>query len=161
MSSDSEEKSGGDTPKRHDEMSELLTELRVAVTGVQILFAFLLTVPFSARWNQIPVFEKTVYYITLLTSLASAVFLISPSAMHRFHFDREHRKYLMAAANRRMIAGLTFLAFSLVGAVLMISDVVFKGAFVWVFPCALFALVFWLWFAQPASQRARGVTKKL
>src|SRR3954471_10499749 len=90
-------------------LGELLQELRVALPGVQVLFAFLLAVPFQQNFTKISEFEKRVYFGTLLCTAISAALLISPSAFHRLTFRYQQKKQLVFYANRMAIAGLTFL----------------------------------------------------
>src|SRR5919201_6878909 len=92
------------------QMAELLQELRVALPGVQILFAFLLTVPFSTGFQKATSFQRTLFFITLLATAASTVCLIAPTATHRLRFHGGDRRYIIESANRLLIAGLVFLA---------------------------------------------------
>src|ERR1041384_2106139 len=87
-------------------LSELLQELRVALPGVQVLFAFLLAVPFQQNFTEITDFQKSVYFVTLLLTAFSAVLLISPSAYHRITFRTQQKDDLVYLANRLAIAGL-------------------------------------------------------
>ena len=136
-------------------MIELLSELRVALPGVQILFAFLLTVPFSARYEQLSVFQRDVYYATLIATAVSAACLIAPSAAHRMRFHQGDRTWLIESANTLTIAGLVLLAGAMSGVVLLITDVVFDGARVWAYPAAVWVVIVGLWFARPLSRRRR------
>jgi Family of unknown function (DUF6328) len=103
---------------------ELISELRVAQTGVQILFAFLLILPFSAKFH-VTGFQRGVYVAILALTGASAGFLIAPSAYHRVLFRRADKKYLVFASNRLMLLGLTCLALAMSGVFLLIGDVLF------------------------------------
>ena len=96
--------------KRDRQMIELLNELRVALPGVQILFAFLLTVPFTQRFSQLTPFQVDTFYVTLVAATVSAGCLIAPSAAHRLRFHQQEREWLIESANALMIAGLAFLA---------------------------------------------------
>ncbi|MGE5636905.1 MAG: DUF6328 family protein, partial [Nocardioidaceae bacterium] len=104
---------------------ELLQELRVAQTGVQVLFAFLLTLPFTARFASISALQKAVYFTTLLTTGCAAVLLIAPTSWHRIVFRRGDKEHLVEVANRFAIAGLACVALSMSGAVLLVGDVLF------------------------------------
>src|SRR5829696_5817230 len=110
---------GGDRPSGREEseaerldrnLSELLQELRVALPGVQVLFAFLLAVPFQQNFSQITGFQKGAYFGTLLLTAASAVLLISPSAYHRMTFRMQQKDDLVFIANKLAIVGLSLLA---------------------------------------------------
>ena len=123
--------------RRDRQMIELLNELRVALPGVQILFAFLLTVPFTQRFPQLTTFERDVFYITLVAATLSAACLIAPSAAHRVLFHQSQRTWLIESANRLMLAGLGFLAIAIGAAFLLITDVLFDGARVWIYSVAV------------------------
>src|SRR4051794_9553662 len=111
---------------------ELLQEVRVVQTGVQVLFAFLLTAPLAQRFPELNRFQRYDYFVTLLATGAAAVLLIAPTAYHRILFRRGDKEYLVQVANRFTLAGLTFVAISMVGALLLVTDLMFAGAVVWV-----------------------------
>ena len=106
-------------------LGELLQELRVALPGVQVLFAFLLAVPFQQNFSEITAFQERVYFATLLLTAISAALLISPSAYHRMTFRMQQKDDLVFLANRLAIAGLGFLALAMTGAIMLITDVLF------------------------------------
>jgi hypothetical protein len=142
--------------KRDRQMIELLNELRVALPGVQILFAFLLTVPFTQRFPQLTSFQRDVFYVTLLAATVSAACLIAPSAAHRLRFHQSEREWLIESANALMIAGLSFLAVAIGAAFLLISDVIYSGAKVWVFSVLVWVVIVGLWFVRPLMRAYRG-----
>lgn len=142
--------------KRDRQMIELLNELRVALPGVQILFAFLLTVPFSQRFTQLTTFQRDVFYITLLAATLSAACLIAPSAAHRLRFHQSERTWLIETANQLMIAGLGFLAIAIGSAFLLITDMMFDGARVWAYSVFVWLAIIGLWFLRPLIRRFRG-----
>jgi hypothetical protein len=135
--------------KRDRQMIELLNELRVALPGVQILFAFLLTVPFSQRFEQLTTFQRDVYYLTLMATAVSTACLIAPSAAHRLRFHQRDRAWLVESANALTIAGLMVLAVAITGAVTLITDMLFDGLLVWIYSGALALVIVGLWFARP------------
>jgi len=104
--------------------ADLLQELRVTQAGVQILFAFLLTLPFQARFGEITEFERIVYVVTLLAAMLAAATVIAPVAYHRMLFRQGRKPQLVRSAHRLASAGLVFLAIAMVGAVLLVTDVV-------------------------------------
>jgi len=108
-------------------LGELLQELRVALPGVQVLFAFLLAVPFQQNFAKIDGFQKGVYFATLLCTALSATLLIAPSSYHRMTFRLQRKRELIVLANRFTIAGLAFLALAMTGAIVLITDVLFGG----------------------------------
>jgi hypothetical protein len=145
---------GREERKRDRQMIELLNELRVALPGVQILFAFLLTVPFSVRFDKLTTFQRDVYYVTLMATALSTACLIAPSAAHRLRFHKGERAWLVESSNRLMIVGLCFLALALAGSVLLITDVMFDGARVWIYAGAVSLLIVGLWFLRPLARAA-------
>src|SRR5437660_4612596 len=94
---------------------ELLNELRVASTGIQFMFGFLLVVPFDSAFSKISSFEKTVYFITLLCVAVSAVLLMAPSIHHRILFRQGEKDYIVRAANRLAILAMVFIAIGFTG----------------------------------------------
>ncbi len=139
--------------KRDRQMIELLNELRVALPGVQILFAFLLTVPFTQRFGSLTSFQRDVFFATLLATTLSAALLIAPSAAHRLRFHKSDRAWLIESANKLMIMGLSLLAVAIGGAFLLVTDVLFDGARVWVFTGAVWLSIGGLWFVRPLLRR--------
>jgi hypothetical protein len=109
-------------------LAELLQEVRVVQTGVQILFAFLLTVPLAARFPQLSEFQRLTYFVTLLASGAAAILLIAPTAYHRLLFRLGDKEHLLIVANRLTLAGLACVALSIVGALLFVADLMFGSA---------------------------------
>ena len=144
--------------KRDRQMIELLNELRVALPGVQILFAFLLTVPFTQRFPQLTDFQRDIFYVTLVSATISAACLIAPSAAHRLRFHQSEREWLIESANVLMIAGLSFLAIAIGAAFLLITDVLFDGARVWVYSVVVWVVIVGLWFVRPLARHARGAS---
>jgi Family of unknown function (DUF6328) len=138
--------------KRDRQMIELLNELRVALPGVQILFAFLLTVPFTQRFPQLTMFQRDVFYVTLLATTLSAACLISPSAAHRLRFHQSDRDWLIESANSLMIVGLGFLAIAIGAAFLLITDVLYDGARVWIYSAVVWLVIVGLWFVRPLTR---------
>jgi hypothetical protein len=142
--------------KRDRQMIELLNELRVALPGVQILFAFLLTVPFANRFPKITDFQRDVFYITLVATTISAACLIAPSAAHRLRFHKNERAWLIESANALLIAGLGFLAVAIGAAFLLVTDMLFDGPAVWIYSAVVWVVIVTLWFGRPLYRRLRG-----
>jgi hypothetical protein len=142
--------------KRDRQMIELLNELRVALPGVQILFAFLLTVPFTQRFPRLTTFQRDTFYVTLIAATISAACLIAPSAAHRLRFHQSEREWLIESANALMIAGLVFLAIAIGAAFLLITDVLFDGARVWIYSVLVWLVILGMWFGRPIVRQARG-----
>ena len=136
-------------------LGELLGELRVALPGVQVLFAFLLVVPFNQRFATLSAGQERLYLFTLLTAGASAL-LIAPTAHHRITFREQEKEYIVRMGNRLTVAGLAFLALSMTAAIGLVVDVVFSAATA-IVSAALVGLLFAvLWYALPLARLARG-----
>lgn len=134
-------------------LSELLQELRVALPGVQVLFAFLLTVPFTQRFEELTNFQEKLYFGVLLGAALSTALFIAPTAGHRILFRLQQKEYLVVVANRLALAGLAVLAVSMCGVILLISDILFGPAACIVTTTAS-ALVFaGLWYMGPLLRR--------
>jgi hypothetical protein len=134
----------------------MLGELRVALPGVQVLFAFLLVVPFNQRFGEVTSFQKTVYYFTLILTMASAICLIAPSVHHRIEFRKQDKAKIVTSGNRIVIIGLTLLAFAMTGAVIFVTDVLYdRGATVAVTIGIVLAFAL-LWYAIPVRRNLHG-----
>jgi O-antigen/teichoic acid export membrane protein len=109
---------------------ELLQEVRVVQTGVQVLFAFLLTAPLAPRFPELTALQRGEYFATLLVTGAASVLLIAPTAYHRSLFRLGDKEHLVMVANRLTLAGLACVAVSMVGALLLVTDLLFDGPLV-------------------------------
>ena len=135
-------------------LEEMTGELRVVVTGVQVLFAFLLILPFNTGFAGVGPFERTVYFVTLLCSAFAALCTIAPAAYHRVLFRSDDKRHLVFIANRVVIVGLVFLALAMCGALLLVTTKLF-GATAGTITAALVAVPFaLLWFVAPLLRRA-------
>src|SRR5882757_2480883 len=137
-------------------LSELLQELRIALPGVQVLFAFLLAVPFQQNFTKISEFEKRVYFATLLLTAISAALLIAPSAYHRLTFRYQQKHRLVFVSNRLSIAGLTAMALAMTCAVMLITNVIFGTVATTVVTTVLVLTMFVVfWAVLPLKRRLR------
>ena len=132
-------------------MIELLNELRIALPGVQILFAFLLPSRSPSASRDLTAFQRDVFYVTLLATALSTGCLIAPSAAHRLRFHQGDREWLVESANTLLIAGLGFLAIAIGAAFLLITDLLFDGARVWIYSALVWAAIVGLWFGRPLT----------
>ena len=139
-------------------LMELLQELRVAQTGVQILFAFLLTLPFSARFDQVTPFQRDVYVATLLCAAASTALIIAPVSIHRFLFRARKKKLIVTSGNVLAHGGLVFLALAVIGSVLLILDEVIGGTTARVMAAVAGAWFVAFWYVLPLALRASSAT---
>jgi hypothetical protein len=145
-----EERTGESEQERlNRNMNELLQELRVSQTGVQILFAFLLTLPFTQRFAQTTSFQRDVYFATVLLAGAASAFFIAPASAHRLLFRRQEKRYLVFQSNWMAIAGLACLAVAMLGVIVLIADFVFSAALAVIAGAFFFLLFGTLWFALP------------
>jgi hypothetical protein len=147
---------GEDRSERLDrELIELLNELRVALPGVQVLFGFLLAVPFSQGWQRVTDTERLVFFLTFLSTAVATVLLIAPSAQHRILWRARDKEALLRRANALALAGTVFLALSITGAVWVVTDVIYARAPTSAVTAAIAGLFAWVWFAAPLIRRAR------
>ena len=150
-----EERSEEEQERLNRQMMELLNELRVAMPGVQILFGFLLTVPFQQRFAQVTDFQQTVSFATLLCSAAAAAFLIAPSAYHRVMFQQQDKPNIIHIGTAQFLVGLVALALAMNGAVLLVTDVLFQAGTVAVTVALIASLYLSLWFGFGLVRRAK------
>ncbi len=128
---------------------ELLQEIRVTQTGVQILTGFLLTVPFTQRFADLTAFQKDVYLAVLAGSVITTGLVVAPVAFHRALFRKRRRELLVESGNRFALAGLATLALTVSGVVLLVVDVVSGTRAGVVSGGAMIALLLVLWFVLP------------
>jgi hypothetical protein len=136
-------------------MSELLQELRVALPGVQVLFAFLLTVPFQQGFSKATPFQKDVYLVTLLLTAVATALLIAPSAYHRLEFRQDDKKHIVLVANKFAIAGFAVLAAAMTSAVLLVTDYLYGETTTIVSTVGVGCLLYGFWYAVPLMRRLR------
>ena len=132
---------------------ELLQELRVVETGVQILFAFLLAIAFQQRFTGIDAFDRAVFVVTLLSTATTTTLVVAPVALHRFTFRLGRKDSLVLFSQRMLIAGLATLMLSILGSVLLVLDRVVGRPFAVVATAGLAVGIGSLWFAWPLTER--------
>jgi hypothetical protein len=137
------------------ELEELLQGLRVLLPGVQVLFAFLLTVPFSQRFQSVSPSDKGILLAALICAATASAFLIAPSAFHRVLFREREKEWIVLRANHMAIVGAIFLAAAMSLALFLVSDVLYGSAVAGVVAGALGVLIVILWYVIPAVRRAR------
>ena len=136
-------------------LSELLQELRVALPGVQVLFAFLLTVPFSQGFTKMTALQEKLYFAILLATAISTAFLVAPTANHRLLFRKRDKERIVIVSNRLAIIGIAFLAIAMCGVVLLISDFVFSPPTPVIATAGAVFVFGSLWFAIPLVRRVQ------
>lgn len=137
------------------ELIELLNELRVALPGVQVLFAFLLAVPFTQRFADTTELQRDIFMVALLSTLAGSVFLIAPTAYHRLRFRDRDKEALLKISNVFAIVGVGFLAVGMTAVVFLVTDLIYKGTVTALVTAATAALFAAVWFVLPLVRAAR------
>jgi high-affinity Fe2+/Pb2+ permease len=159
----SDDQNGGEDEKQRlsRKLIEVLNELRVALPGVQVLFAFLLTLPFSNGFSRVTDFQRDVYAGTLLCAGIASMLLIAPSAYHRYrwrpleHESIQGKKEMLIAQGRLSMAGLVFLGTSMTGALFLIFDVLFGTGPATAIAVAIGLGFAWFWYLLPIMRRGR------
>jgi hypothetical protein len=139
---------------------ELLQGFRVAVTGVQVLFAFLLTVPFAQGFTKITDTQRWLYYVALISAALASVFFIAPVAQHRILFRKGFKETLVKRSNVYGLLGTVALAVSITAATLMVVDYLFNSALAIGTAAGAALLACWLWFIEPAIDRFRTSSRR-
>lgn len=137
------------------ELIELLNELRIALPGVQVLFAFLLTVPFSGRFETLGDAQRGLYFATFVGTAVATVLFMAPAAYHRIQFRQRDKERMIRTSNRFAIVGTIFLASSITSAASLITELLFGPLAAFGIAAATLALVVWVWYAIPLSRRVR------
>ena len=138
---------GEDEQSRLDrELIELLNELRVALPGVQVLFAFLLAVPFTQRWEQTTEIQRDAFFAAIMCATVATVLLIAPSSYHRLRWREGDKEQMLRTSNRLVIAGTIFLALSMIAVVFVVTDVVFDIAVATAVSIGTAVLFAWFWY---------------
>ena len=133
-------------------LEQLLGELRVALPGVQVLFAFLLVVPFNQRFADITSFQRTVYFVTLLCATAACACLIAPTAHHRIEFRAQDKERIVMGGNRLALAGLALLATAMTGAITLVTDFLYSSTTTAIAAGGVALLFFVLWAVIPVRR---------
>ena len=140
--------------KQDRELIELLNELRVALPGVQVLFAFLLVVPFSQGFTKVTSTQKAVYFAAFLFTALATAFLISPTSYHRLRWRAKDKEQMLVTSNRLTIIGTICLALAISCVVYFITDFLYSNWSALV--TGVMALIFaWLWYGLPLSRAAK------
>jgi hypothetical protein len=134
-------------------LSDLLQELRVALPGVQVLFAFLLTVPFTQRFDELSRFDQRLYYGVLICVALATVMLVAPTAGHRILFRRQQKEYIITISNRLALIGLLLVAIAMTGAIALISDFIFGTATAVVSTIVMAVAFVGFWYVGPIVRR--------
>lgn len=133
--------------------TELLQELRVVQTGVQLLTGFLLTLPFQQRFAGLTAREQHLYLAVVLASAGATALLIAPVSMHRILFRQNARAWMVAVANWCALLGIILLSLALVGVNSLIFDVVLNSGGAVAVAVATLTTLAALWFVTPVALR--------
>ncbi|MBT2235300.1 DUF6328 family protein [Nonomuraea sp. NEAU-A123] len=133
---------------------ELLQSARVAVTGVQVLFAFLLTVPFSQGFDKLNLADRRLFYVALVSAAIASICYIAPAAQHRVLFRQGLKETLVRRSNLYGIAGALALAVSMTAATMLVVDYLFHNMIAVITAVFIALLAVWSWFVQPAIDRS-------
>ena len=136
------------------DVEELMGELRVAIPGAEVLFAFLLTVPFTARFGSLVAIERSAYFVAFIGAAAASILLIAPSALRQFRRDARDGE-LVSLSAKLAIAGLASLGVALVAVVLLVTHVLYGNAVALVTTVAVAIAVVAAWFMLPVVSRRR------
>jgi Family of unknown function (DUF6328) len=139
------------TERVNRELIELLNELRVALPGVQVLFAFLLAVPFAQGFTHTTDFQRALFFVVMSLTAVSLALLIAPSAWHRLRFRQQDKERILQASNKMSIAGLGFLALAMTGAVMLIADFIYSPTLTIVSGVAAAIVYGLLWYVLPLT----------
>ena len=146
--------------RRDRELIELLNELRVALPGVQVLFAFLLAVPFANGFPKLDPFDRDVYFAAFIATALATVLLIAPSSYHRLRWRQHDKERMLVISNALSIAGLACLAVAVTCVVFVIADFLFHGTVAAAFAALIAAAFLILWYGLPLAaalaDRKRG-----
>ena len=130
------------------ELIELLNELRVVLPGVQVLFAFLLAVPFANGWTRVTDLQRDVF-----ATAAASLLLIAPSVHHRLRWREHDKERILRRANNLAIAGTSFLAIGMTAAVFLIADILFRGWWAALTAAVIAGALAWFWYGLPLVRR--------
>lgn len=141
--------------KQDRELIELLNELRVVLPGIQVMFAFLLVVPFSQRFAEVTTLQRNVYFASFLCTAVATAFLIAPTTYHRLRWRTGDKEHMLKVSNRYAIVGTVFLALAMTGVVFLITDFLYDTVLS-IFATAVAAATFLaLWFGIPVLRALR------
>ncbi|HEY3208447.1 MAG TPA: DUF6328 family protein [Actinomycetota bacterium] len=135
------------------ELIELLNELRVALPGVQVLFAFLLILPFSQGFSRVTSGQRAVYFGSFVCTAVATALFIAPSSYHRLQFRQRDKERMLFSANKMAIAGTVFLALAIVGVVFVITDFLYHLLWAAVATALVAGWFSWFWYGLPLLRR--------
>lgn len=151
---------GGDTDpaetpeqRLQREHEQLFHELRAIIPGVQVLFAFMLTVAFTQRFQELTDVQRWVYYLTFLCAGSGLMLLLAPASYHRVQFRRGDKEAMMRVANIEALTALIMISLAVAGTVFLITDLMFSTEAASTVAATMWALICVLWWAVPLARR--------
>jgi hypothetical protein len=146
-----------DSKERVDrELMELLNELRVALPGVQVLFAFLLTIPFTQRFDALDTGDRRVYFGAVIATALSSALLMAPSAHHRLRFRQGSKEHLLKVSNGLALGGMFFMAGAIAASMYVITHALYESGTAAVVAGMVGGGTVLLWFAVPFLYRSQA-----
>ena len=145
----------GESPKQriNRELIELLNEIRIALPGVQVLFAFLLVVPFGPGWRHTTGLQRHTYVFSIVSAALATVIMIAPSSYHRLLWRQPHKEHMLTTSNGLLIAGIAFLAMAISGSLFFVVSFALGTWEAAVTTAAIVAVILVLWYAMPLARR--------
>ena len=123
--------------------------------GVQVLFAFLLAVPFSNGWKQVTDLQRDVFFVAFIATAIASILLIAPSSYHRLRWREGDKEHMLQTSNRLAIAGTAFLALGMTAAVFLITDILFKASWAALTTALIAGAFAWFWYGLPLIRDVR------
>lgn len=140
------------------ELSELLEEVRVAIPGAEVLFAFLLGIAFTERFESVTSAQRTVYFATLLCTAAATALLMAPTAYHRIRFREHDKEQMLFSATKMAIASLVLLLLAITGVIFLVADLLYSSTAAGIFGATCAAWFGWFWFGLPLFRRIQDAS---
>ena len=139
--------------------NDILQELRVTQTGVQVLFSLLLTVPFTNRFEKVTDFQKDIYVVALLIAAATIACLVAPVSVHRLVFHTGEKPWVVKVSSRLAILGTVLLSLTLATVLMFVTDVLFERAIATATAGVFLAATMTLWFLPPLRRRSTSAAR--
>lgn len=152
-SADAAENGESEDARQNRQLTELLNELRVALPGVQMMFGFLLAVPFSQRFAGLSDHQRALYYAAFLAAAGASVFFIAPTAFHRIVWQRGAKRRLLGVSNVLTIIGTVLLAVAITAVVLFITSFLYGTSLAALAGGVVVAALISLWYVLPIAVR--------
>ena len=138
------------------ELNELLQELRVIIPGIQVLFAFLLTMPFSVGFRDVTDFQRSIYFAAFVATALASVLLIAPSVQHRLRWRQHDKEHLLRTANRLALGGTILVAVAIDAVVLVVTDFLYGATTAAVATASVGAALLVVWWVSPLARAVRA-----